>query len=301
MGYQERDRRIVDYEMYELHGVKPYPGGGRFRGPPVTGRDYIACVGAAQTFGCFCADPYPALLHHQLGLETLNLGYGGAGPTFHASNPRLLGYINNARLVILQVLSARSQSNSLFHTVDHSRKGTRLADGLRMTSEQFWQALMESEPGRVRDVVAETRANYIRDMTTLLQSITPPKILFWFSQRDPDYHETYGSSLWELFGRFPQLVTKSMVDAIKLHSDAYAECVSSRGMPQLLRDKAGNATTIVVFNEIQGRNVTLTHNRYYPSPEMHVDAANDLVSLCRRFLGLSHSMRPRPVSRRAWG
>ena len=54
-GYQNRDREIVDYQMYELSGT-----GLQFRGPEHRiGHKYIAFVGAAQTFGCFCEHPFP--------------------------------------------------------------------------------------------------------------------------------------------------------------------------------------------------------------------------------------------------
>src|SRR5437016_3173502 len=111
MGYQERDSHILDYDLYELPGVRPYPGNGRFRGPRLASDRYIACVGAAQTFGCFCAEPFPFLLRQRLGMDALNLGYGGASPSFHASSPAIMDYINRARVVIVQILSGRSQSN----------------------------------------------------------------------------------------------------------------------------------------------------------------------------------------------
>src|SRR5947208_3544554 len=196
MGYQQRDRHIIDYGLYQLPGVAPYEGQGMFRGPRVTGGDYIACVGAAQTFGCFCPQPYPVLLASKLGIETLNLGYGGAGPTFHNSNTKLLHYINGARLVIVQVLSGRSQSNSYFRTPGHARQGIRVADG--------------------------------------------------------------------------------------------------RWMPQPLYDRTGAPAT-VIFQDGAGRDgVTVTHNNYYPSPEMHVDAADALAAPCRDLLRARRPvLRPR--------
>src|SRR5258706_2110901 len=116
MGYQERDRHIIDYDMYELPRVRPHPGNGWFRGPPVTDNRYIAFVGGAQTFGCFAPYPYPILLSRRLGIQTLNLGYGGACPTYHTSNMPLMDYINRSCCVVVQIMSGRSQSNSKFRT-----------------------------------------------------------------------------------------------------------------------------------------------------------------------------------------
>lgn len=285
MGYQERDREIIDYHLYELPGVKPHPGGGRFRGPRVTGQRYVACVGAAQTFGCFCEKPYPALLAQSLGVETLNLGAGGAGPTFHNSSPELLRHINGARLVIVQVLSARSQSNSLFQTTHHGMEGVRLSDGKRMIAQEFFAELLRNEPHRVREVVEETRRNYLRDMIRLLGDISPPKILFWFSIRRPEYQEAYELPVWKLWGAFPQFVNRQMVETLQEHSDDYVECVSNKGLPQPLFDKSGKPTTITYgYSLLKPEVVTETHNRYYPSPEMHEEAARLLGPVCRKYL-----------------
>jgi len=108
MGYQERDWEIVDYQMYQhlgtgLHFRGPQPGGLK------TGR-YIVCVGAAQTFGCFCPKPFATLLSEALAVPVINFGYGGAGPSFFLNHEALLKEINNAACVVLQVMSARSES-----------------------------------------------------------------------------------------------------------------------------------------------------------------------------------------------
>lgn len=292
MGYQERDRHIIDYGLYQLPGVAPYEGHGMFRGPRVTGGGYIACVGAAQTFGCFCPDPYPVLLARKLGIETLNLGYGGAGPTFHNANSRLLRYINDARLVIVQVLSARSQSNSHFRTPGHARQGIRIADGRWMPAEKFYYELALNDPGKLPAIVDETRRNYVRDMRRLLHDIQPPKILFWFSRRYPDYQIQYQLPMWNIFRNFPQLVNRPMVDQIKPAADGYVECVTARGLPQPLYNRNGEPATVNFQDEAGRDGIVVTHNNYYPSPEMHADAAGALVAPCRELL------RARPLAKR---
>ena len=62
-GYVLRDWEVTDYRCHELAGTGLW-----FRGPAPerleSGR-YFTAIGAAQTFGCFCDRPYPALLEER--------------------------------------------------------------------------------------------------------------------------------------------------------------------------------------------------------------------------------------------
>ena len=55
-NYQARDEEVIDYSMTELPGTQHL-----IRGPlpDLSKGNYITCLGAAQTFGCFCETPYP--------------------------------------------------------------------------------------------------------------------------------------------------------------------------------------------------------------------------------------------------
>jgi hypothetical protein len=276
-GYQRADARFIDYELYELPGVA-----GTFRGPPIRGREYIACVGAAQTFGRFVEAPYPRLLSHALGIETLNLGRGGAGPTFPLSSPGLTEYINRARMVIVQFFSGRSQSNSLFRIARHGMRGINLGDGSESSADDFYRWLLGQEEQTARRIVAETRENYVASMTRLLKAIKPPKILLWFSVREPAYQEQWQLPLQRLWGEFPQLVNQPMVDQLRGHCDAYVECVSRRGLPQPLPERPGGVAGLA--DALSAQDITKPENRYYPSPEMHEDAATLLTPVCRDLL-----------------
>ena len=278
-GYQQTDAHIVNYEMYPLPGVPR----GYFRGPPLQGTQYVACVGAAQTFGRFVRQPFPHLLSGALGLEALNLGRGGAGPTYHVSDPVLLQYINQARLVIVQVLSGRSQSNSAFQTSDHGMVGIHLPTGSNMDAGEFYTWLLQQEPAFARRIVAETREKYVSAMTALLMAIQSPKVLLWFSTRTPEYEEHWELPAWRLMGAFPQLVNRTMIEQLRSHADAYVECVSARGSPQPIVDLHGNPSSFCV-QEAGKAQVVKTHNSYYPSPEMHEDAATLLAPVCRALL-----------------
>ncbi|MDY7014496.1 MAG: DUF6473 family protein [Cyanobacteriota bacterium] len=70
--YQRRDREFIDYQVYLLENTNRV-----FRGPKIENLQttpYFVCVGAAQTFGCFCERPYPTILENKLDLPVLNLG-----------------------------------------------------------------------------------------------------------------------------------------------------------------------------------------------------------------------------------
>jgi hypothetical protein len=277
IGYQATDRHIVDYELYELPGVPAM-----FRGPPVHGEGYVACIGAAQTFGRFASKPFPQLMSQALGVETLNLGRGGAGPAFFLGNPALTKFINAASIVVVQVLSGRSQSNTLFRSGSPARLGVNLHDGREMSADEFYTWLMDQDPALAQRIIDETRTSYTAAMSDLLDAIGPPTILFWFSVRSPDFTETLELPLGRLWGAFPQFVNRATVAHLRAHSDVYVECISSRGLPQPLFDRDGNPTSFQAPGSSSG--VGKTHNTYYPSPQMHEEAATLLVDACRKII-----------------
>lgn len=284
--YAEPDWEVVDYHIYALDPeVRDRQTGAPLllRGPAPRSLEeggYFVCIGAAQTFGRFCEKPYPALLRERLGIETVNLGRGGAGPSFFSKeNERLLEYVNRARFAVVQVMAGRSESNSLFES-----KGlgyyVRRADGTGIgCDEAFRELLATRDRAYVERIVAETRQNWVNNYIELLESIRVPKVLFWFSERRPRYRETW-QHVGGLFGRFPQLVNADMVQAVRRYADAYAECVSSKGVPQVLVNRfTGEPTS--VRDPWCGE---WKANWYYPSPEMHVAAAGVLEKVCRRYV-----------------
>ncbi|MCU0535450.1 MAG: DUF6473 family protein [Hydrococcus sp. Prado102] len=284
MQYQDRDWEVVDYQGYIL----PNTGGKDFRGPQPKTLDkgeYFVCLGAAQTFGCFCENPYPILLQEKLNFPVLNLGVAGAGPWFFLQNPSLIEYINNAKFAIVQVMSGRSESNSLFDSGGREYL-TRLSDGVKLGADLAYKELLEQyDRNYVETIIAETRQNWVNHFQQLLQNIKVPKILFWFSVREPFYQEKY-TNFTTLLGRFPHLVNSKMIGEIKKYSDRYVECISSRGMPQLLISRFTNKPAIIDpkredLRQLYGNSKLF--NRYYPSPEMHIDATNLLEKTCKKF------------------
>ena len=310
-GYQRRDYEIVDYKMYELPGTRL-----QFRGPApndFNSGDYFCCIGAAQTFGCFCSQPFPDLLATELGIPALNLGYGGAGPEFFERHDSLDRYINGGRFLILQVMSGRSQSNSIFEargleylvrrsdgaTLSAAEAYDELVRGVRMGGEteahirRLARGVLRRSKipkllgaPRLRRIVQETRTAWIDSYRRLLSRVEVPVVLFWFSKRQPEYSESY-NDVYSLFGEFPHLVNLNMVTKVRQLCNFYVEAITSRGSPQPLVSRfTGQAATVDPaldrpdLKEAKPWQV----NAYYPSPEMHLDAATALLASCQRIL-----------------
>jgi Domain of unknown function (DUF6473) len=278
-GYQDRDYEIVDYQLYNLEGI-PRP----FRGPKpksIDKENFLTCVGAAQTFGCYCENPYPMALQKELGLPTLNFGVAGAGPSFFTTRPAFMKRINEAKFAIIQIMSGRSESNSLFE----SKGGEMLlrhSDNKTLGAAPAYRELLATKDyGLIYEILLETRRNWVRNYIKLLNDIKIPKILFWFSVRSLDYTLDF-NDVHKFFGEFPQFVTSEMVEILKKYSDEYVECVSNRGLPQPLFSRfTGKPFSITKRKDLGGGKKT--HNDYYPSPEMHEDATALLVPVCRKF------------------
>jgi hypothetical protein len=78
-----------------------------------------------------------------------------------------------------------------------------------------------------------------------------------------------------------------MIEKIKPYCDAYVECISNRGMPQLLISRfTGEPIAINLAYQRQDLgDKTSFYNSYYFSPEMQRDAAMSLKSVCQQWGG----------------
>jgi len=301
-GYQARDYDVVDYHMTE------FPGSGlRFRGPfPEMGEGrYFTCIGAAQTLGCFCENPYPNLVAEEIDLPALNLGYGGGGPEFFAAHDSLIDAINGGRFLVMQAMSGRSQSNSMFLS-GGLEFIERRSDGRKLGASEAYRELLAGSSAirnlplgrasrilarllaqpRMRRVVEETRAGWLAETEALLAKVTVPVIFLWFSKRTPAYDESY-KTLGRLFSEFPHLINEEMVNKVAGRCDHYVECVSDRGSPQPLFSRfTGEPVSVDPANDrpdLAGGE-PWSHNLYYPSPEMNEDAAELLLPICKGLL-----------------
>lgn len=206
-----------------------------------------------------------------LSRDVLNLGYAGAGPDFYLNNKVLLSLLSNCKVVVVQVMSGRSVSNSVFESLMGRNVLRRRFDNKRMTDGPAYEWYRKEKGGEAAlDLVRETQENWVKSMIQLAHAIQTKTILFWFSERSTDF-EPKGGSFQELMGEFPHLVSTEMIERVMGHFDAYATCVSQRGLPQPLIDRhTGEPVEVYFAGASRARNI------YYPSPSMHVDAAMSL-------------------------
>lgn len=282
-NYQRRDP-MMDYEEFEA------APGLLCRGPQPASLEpgrYIACVGAAQSFGPYCTHPFPRLLSDALHYPVLNLGIGGAGPRKIHEDERLMRLTNGAKFVVLQVLSGRSESNS--RIVSPTGGGLVSLDGedLERAIRVWRRALKSMRQSEIGALMAETRQNWVSSFRSLMTAVERPVILLWFSRRTPRYVEDY-RKVQTLVGGYPQFVNEEMISTLRPLATEHVECVTKRGWPLTVRTMDGkplktwrrSLADIVRHQSLRAP----VRNRYYPSPEMHEDAAAALTPVCRRLL-----------------
>jgi hypothetical protein len=288
-GYAKADYEVIDYQMWKFNDMYYH-----LRGPRPENLEpgsYVVCLGAAQTFGRFTPNPYPKLLEMSLGVPVLNLGFAGVGIEFYL-NSKLLQLINNAALVVVQATSGRSLSTSVFDCPDGGGTLSRRNGGenekpiFALEAWRSWMAEIEEQNGGRNDIskqvilelVNESRAIWVAQMIQLREAIKPKCIFFWFSKRSPKYEIHFGAP--ELvFGEFPQLIDEGCFKAADQIFDGTAICVTDRGSPQPLISRFTGRPHIL--------NPAFKHptsNAYYPSPEMHEDAASALEPIIRSLI-----------------
>ncbi|HEY5049171.1 MAG TPA: DUF6473 family protein [Rhizomicrobium sp.] len=284
------DSEIVDYGFVEITGCSF-----AVRGPtePRQGRLNVACLGSAATFGRYVRSPFPALLAEDFGANVMNLGFGGARFETYLKEPATLALCRQCDLVILELMSARSYTSDIFRSENH-------LTGKGSVGPKYAKLIAEAEPdsrllgGKVfvdqahewavkhaawDDLVAvreQLLRAYRDDAIRLIEAIGRPVLLLWLSQRSMDVPSRPGSRVsWDC--GFPHFVDRQTVDAIREHAAGLVEIVSKRGLPSTLV----SSITGQPLSVTKGRQAWL--NSYYPSAEMHSDAARAIAAFLREF------------------
>ena len=285
MDYQARDAEIVDYQFYQLPGIPKIA----FRGPafdPRAAIDFFTCIGASQTLGVFSDRPFPKILSGETGHAVWNCGVGGAGPQFFTRQPELLKLANRGKFVVLQVMAARSESNSRFEAQPYAELLLDRKRGDIVSSTTAWRRVHEEEPDRKGRYIKESQESWKANMAILLEALTVPVILFWFSPKP--YEAIDPTSLGSRVDAYPQLIDSTIVNDVRGLADAFAACLSARNRGHELKSRFNGDPVEVDYSMLPVRKgvavapgFKTTRNEYYPSPEMHQDAAIDLIAVLK--------------------
>jgi len=253
--YSHTDKELIDYSPRRTPGLSI-----AVRDP--SQRDTI-CLGSAATFGRFVSNPYP------MQLNAANFGIGGARPETFLYEPLVLSRLAEAKTAVIEVTSARGYGGAVFSplnrftnmvTLSRASRKSEFFEGLpeRIFIDRIWDRLIARDPDRAMEMIECAQAKWVKEMKDLLRFVRRP-ILFWFSQ-----HEPAAQIVTRKDYRFPHFVTEEMLTRI---DSEVVKLVSSRGIPYKLNNKFGEPMALM-----EGW-TDPTVNSYYPSQEMHDDAA----------------------------
>lgn len=283
MTYQKPDQALINYDVYQWGRLNQI-----YRGPPINlDQPYVACLGAAQTFGRYAEQPFPALLGKAMNMPCANFGTGGAGPGFFLRDSMVLEAASNAEVCVIQVMSARSLSNRMFQVKPKRNAQIKavskaLSDLFpHMDFETFTYAhnmlnqISADDPDKFLEVEQELKSAWVARTRMMLDAIHTRKILLWFSERHPD--ETMRHRPNKEMLKYPHYVDQPMIDQIAGSVDEVVYCITSDGLPQSLLVE-GEPVLQTPFG------MPIRENRYYPSPQMHEKAASMLAAPIARLL-----------------
>jgi hypothetical protein len=279
MGFQREVGQALDYGTYRFGRARQL-----YRGPkPDLSQPYVACIGGSETFGKFVQKTYAAFLEERVECTVANFGTPSGGPGFFLKDPVLLEALSNARVCVIQTMNAYSNSNRMYSV--RKRRNERLqgvSEVLRLLYpdvdllqfryvHNLLARLYMLDAEKFRLVELELRAAWIARMRELCDQIETRKILFWFSERQPEEPTALPGAADRM--ACPALVDRQMIEAVRPMVDAVVEYVAGPGNGSVLRlDQA----------EVPA---ALAANRAHPSPRMHAEAAEALEAAVRRLGG----------------
>lgn len=282
VDYTPLHHEIIDYDNYSLDSMPRL----RFRGPRFDPRtadrgSFFTSLGSAHTLGVLSPITYTQVLAGKLGMPGWNTGVGGISASFYNAHPAIIDYANRGRFAIVQVTAARLASNDRIQTTPAAQTVFDSHHGDMVEPEMAWARIEKEEPEKLDTYIAQSRASWARDYEELLRALTVPTILLWFAARPI---EAGGASIRQIGSTaataFPQYIDGTDVQKIRDCADAMIMCVTSRGSGHPLISRFTGKRVTITYPTV---NLVEDRNNYYPSPEMHEDAAGQLLPLTRKW------------------
>ncbi len=183
-----------------------------FRGPKrELSNGYAAFVGGTEIYGKFIPRPIPDLVESASGITCVNFGLPNAGVDVFNNDIQILSRLNEASVVVLQVMGANNLSNR-FYSV-HPRRNDRFlrASNLMKTlfrdvdftefhfTKHMLSTLARAAPDRFHMVVEELQQAWVSRMRLFLDRIDTKVVLLWFSDHSPEEKEYEYNSLADPF------------------------------------------------------------------------------------------------------
>ncbi|MEQ5871721.1 hypothetical protein J4E08_17720 [Sagittula sp. NFXS13] len=251
-----------------------------FRGPcKQLDGDYVAFLGATETYGRFVEEPFPQLVESQLHVPCVNFGVVNAGVDLYLNDPAVMDLVIQAKAKVVQVMGAQSMSNRYYSV--HPRRNDRFLKASEQLEELFPEVdftefhfvrhmlgrLAEVSQDRFAQVVDELRLAWVARMKNMLTQIRGQVILLWFSDHPIPEDDTPDMRQDPLF------VTRDMVDTLRPRVSQVVELISSEAARM-------EGTAGMVFSDFESCVAVELQG-----PRAHAEAARDLVDVLRPMVG----------------
>lgn len=238
---------FTDYKIGNISGFRNFDGK----------QKDIVCIGAAQTAGRFVNYDYPSLIENNSDYSVANLGWGGAGINKYDTE-EFIQYINNAKILIYQIMSGRSTKN--LHTNFN-------IDNLLVTDiPKQIDDLYKNDYDQFIKCFKKNSTEYLRESESFRSKIKIPVIYIYVSTFDISSRNIPLSNIEnsKLIYSFPHLITHDVIK--KLVGNDKLGCFLQARFHKLPK-KPNNFTPTVSHSDI------FTTDRYYPDQNTHYDIA----------------------------
>ncbi|MDJ0826560.1 MAG: DUF6473 family protein [Rhodobacter sp.] len=169
-----------------------------FRGPRrrLEG-DFVTFLGGIETYGRFLPTPFPALVEHETGMRSVNLGCVNAGVDAYLNDRSLLDICGRSRATVIQLTGAHNMSNRFYAVhprrndrfLRASRYLTRLYDDVDFTEFNFTRHMLTSLAARSAEkfdqVRQELKSAWVARMRALIENIDGKVVLLWLADHKP--------------------------------------------------------------------------------------------------------------------